>query len=196
MYSPSQTTTHSIVSSIKAESQTIAWLSDVETPIGEMIAAATDTHLVVLEYSRRHRLDQQLARLTRTTGVALERGESRIVGQLRSELDEYFRGERKEFSVPIDARGTPFQMRVWTQLRRIPYGTTTSYGRLALTLGQSEAVRAVARANGDNPLAIIIPCHRVIGADGSLTGYGGGLWRKKKLLDLEARTEALRLPGF
>ena len=184
------------MSSIRAESQTTAWLSDVETPIGEMIAAATDTHLVVLEYSRRHRLDQQLARLTRTTGVVLERGESRIVRQLRNELDEYFRGERKDFSVPVDARGTPFQMRVWTHLRRIPYGTTTSYGRLALTLGQSEAVRAVARANGDNPLAIIIPCHRVIGADGSLTGYGGGLWRKKKLLDLEARTEALRLPGL
>lgn len=184
------------VSSVKAATPTIAWLSDVETPIGEMIAAATDTHLVVLEYSRRHRLDQQLARLTRTTGFVLERGESRIVRELRRELDEYFRGERKEFSVPIDSRGTPFQMRVWTQLRRIPYGTTTSYGRLALTLGQSEAVRAVARANGDNPLAIIIPCHRVIGADGSLTGYGGGLWRKKTLLDLEARTEALRLPGF
>jgi len=184
------------VSSVNAEADTIAWLSDVETPIGEMIAAATETHLVVLEYSRRQRLDQQLARLTRTTGFVLERGDSRIVRELRRELDEYFRGERKVFSVPIDARGTPFQMRVWTQLRRIPYGTTTSYGRLALRLGRSEAVRAVARANGDNPLAIIIPCHRVIGADGSLTGYGGGLWRKKKLLDLEARTEALRLPGF
>ena len=186
----------SIVTTVKAEPRAIAWMSGVDTPIGEMIAAATDTHLVVLEYSRRHRLEAQLARLTRTTGFVLEQGESRIVRQLRGELDEYFRGERKEFSVPIDARGTPFQMRVWTQLRRIPYGTTTSYGRLALTLGSAEAVRAVARANGDNPLAIIIPCHRVIGADGSLTGYGGGLWRKKKLLDLEARTEALRLPGF
>ena len=174
----------------------IAWLSDVETPIGEMIAAATDTHLVALEFARRRTLDAQLERLIRTTGFSLERGESRIVRELRRELTEYFRGERKEFTTPIDARGTPFQMRVWAALRRIPIGTTTSYGRLALSLGQTSAVRAVARANGDNPIAILIPCHRVIGADGSLTGYGGGLWRKKKLLDLEARTEALRLPGL
>jgi AraC family transcriptional regulator, regulatory protein of adaptative response / methylated-DNA-[protein]-cysteine methyltransferase len=174
----------------------VAWLSDVETPIGEMIAGATDTHLVLLEFAHRRSLDAQLERLTRTTGFTLERGESRIVGDLRRELAEYFRGERKEFSIPIDARGTPFQMRVWAALRRIPTGTTTSYARLAMTVGQASAVRAVARANGDNPVAILIPCHRVIGSDGSLTGYGGGLWRKKKLLDLEARTEALRLPGF
>ncbi len=174
----------------------VAWLADVETPIGEMIAGATDTHLVLLEFARRRMLDAQLERLTRMTGLTLERGESRIVRELRRELDEYFRGERKEFTMPIDARGTPFQMRVWAALRRIPTGTTTSYARLAMTVGQASAVRAVARANGDNPIAILIPCHRVIGSDGSLTGYGGGLWRKKKLLDLEARTEALRLPGL
>jgi AraC family transcriptional regulator of adaptative response/methylated-DNA-[protein]-cysteine methyltransferase len=174
----------------------VAWLADVETPIGEMIAGATDTHLVLLEFARRRMLDAQLERLTRMTGLALERGESRIVRELRRELDEYFRGERKEFTTPIDARGTPFQMRVWAALRRIPTGTTTSYARLAMSVGQASAVRAVARANGDNPIAILIPCHRVIGSDGSLTGYGGGLWRKKKLLDLEARTEALRLPGL
>ena len=87
-------------------------------------------------------------------------------------------------------------MRVWSALRRIPSGSTTSYGRLAASLGQPTAVRAVAGANGDNPISILIPCHRVIGSDGSLTGYGGGLWRKKKLLDLEANTEALRLPGL
>lgn len=178
------------------QSPRVAWLSDVDTPIGEMIAGATDTHLVVLEFARRRTLDAQLARLTRTTGFVLERGDSPIARALRRELDEYFRGERKEFTIPIDARGTPFQMRVWSALRRIPTGTTTSYGRLALSLGQPTAVRAVARANGDNPIAILIPCHRVIGSDGSLTGYGGGLWRKKKLLDLEARTEALRLPGL
>lgn len=175
---------------------TIAWLSDVETPIGEMIAGATDTALVVLEFTHRRTLDAQLARLSRSTGLVLERGESRIVRDLRRELAEYFRGQRKEFAIPIDARGTPFQMRVWSALRRIPSGTTTSYGRLATSLGQPTAVRAVARANGDNPISILIPCHRVIGSDGSLTGYGGGLWRKKKLLDLEASTEALRLPGF
>jgi len=184
------------VSSVNTELKPVAWLADVDTPIGEMIAGATDTHLVLLEFARRRMLEQQLERLTRTTGFVLERGESRIVADLRGQLDEYFRGERKEFTIPIDVRGTPFQMRVWAELRRIPTGTTTSYGRLALTVGQPTAVRAVARANGDNPIAILIPCHRVIGSDGSLTGYGGGLWRKKKLLDLEARTEALRLPGL
>ena len=174
----------------------VAWLADIDTPIGEMIAGATDTHLVVLEFARRRTLDTQLERLTRTTGFNLERGDSRIVRQLRGELAEYFRGERKEFTVPIDARGTPFQMRVWAALRQIPTGTTTSYARLAASVGQPAAVRAVGKANGDNPIAILIPCHRVIGSDGSLTGYGGGLWRKKKLLDLEAGAEALRLPGL
>jgi len=180
----------------KVAATQVAWLADVDTPIGEMIAGATDTHLVLLEFARRRTLDAQLERLTRMTGFMLERGESRIVRDLGRELGEYFGGERKEFSIPIDARGTPFQMRVWTALRQIPTGTTTSYGRLAMSLGQASATRAVARANGDNPIAILIPCHRVIGPDGSLTGYGGGLWRKKKLLEIEARAEALRLPGF
>jgi O-6-methylguanine DNA methyltransferase len=184
------------VNTAKPTPSSVAWLADVDTPIGEMIAGATDTHLVLLEFAHRRRLDEQLARLSRTTGLVLERGDSRIVRELRHELDEYFRGKRKEFSIPIDARGTQFQMRVWSELRRIPNGTTTSYGRLAISVGQPSAVRAVARANGDNPISILIPCHRVIGSDGSLTGYGGGLWRKKKLLDLEAKAEALRLPGF
>ena len=122
----------------------VAWLADVETPIGEMIGGATDTHLVLLEFARRRTLDAQLERLTRMTGLTLERGESRIVRELRRELDEYFRGERKEFTIPIDARGTPFQMRVWAALRRIPTGTTTSYARLAMSVGQASAVRAVA----------------------------------------------------
>jgi len=174
----------------------VAWIAGVDTPIGEMIAGATDTHLVLLEFAHRRTLDVQLERLSRATGFTLERGESRIVRELRLELAEYFRGERKDFTTPLDARGTPFQMRVWSELRRIPSGTTTSYARLALSVGQPTAVRAVARANGDNPISILIPCHRVIGSDGSLTGYGGGLWRKRKLLDLEARTEALRLPGL
>ncbi len=184
------------MSAVKTSSPQIAGLADVDTPIGEMVAGATETHLVLLEFTHRRTLDAQLARLSRATGFVLERGESRVVRDLRRELAEYFRGERKEFTIPLDARGTPFQMRVWSALRRIPSGSTTSYGRLAASLGQPTAVRAVAGANGDNPISILIPCHRVIGSDGSLTGYGGGLWRKKKLLDLEANTEALRLPGL
>jgi AraC family transcriptional regulator of adaptative response/methylated-DNA-[protein]-cysteine methyltransferase len=120
-------------------------------------------------------------------------GKSAVIDQLRSELDEYFLGERREFTVPLYAPGTPFQMKVWSQLLRIPVGTTTTYSRVASAIGQPNAVRAVARANGDNRIAILIPCHRVIGSDGSLTGYGGGLWRKKKLLDLEARATELKL---
>ena len=168
-------------------------LTTIATPIGEMIAAATNTHLVLFEFSHRHMLPLQLQRLRAAVGTELVEGESPIIDQLRGELDEYFAGTRREFSVPLYAPGTSFQMRVWDELLRIPPGTTTTYARVAAAIGQPNAVRAVARANGDNRIAILIPCHRVIGSDGSLTGYGGGLWRKKKLLDLEARATELKL---
>ncbi len=171
-------------------------IADIETPIGEMLAAATDTHLLLFEFPRRTLLAAQLERVKRAMDCAFERGETPVFDRLRTELDEYFRGERRVFTVPLYVPGTPFQTRVWDELQRIPIGTTTSYGRLAKTIGQPDAVRAVARANGDNRVAILIPCHRVIGSDGSLTGYGGGLSRKKKLLDLEAKAVALSLPGF
>lgn len=101
------------------------------------------------------------------------------------QLQEYFEGRRTEFSLPLDPEGTEFQKRVWNRLLEIPYGETLTYGQQSAELGDVKAIRAVAAANGRNPLAIIIPCHRVIGADGSLTGYAGGLWRKKWLLDHE-----------
>jgi len=106
--------------------------------------------------------------------------------KLSSQLEEYFSGKRREFDVPLVLPGTPFQQRVWTALQTIPYGSTRSYKKQAEIIGLPNAVRAVARANGDNRIAIIIPCHRVIGADGNLTGYGGGLWRKRYLLNLES----------
>jgi len=168
-------------------------LITIATPVGEMVAAATTTHLVLFEFSRRHMLPLQLQRLQALVGEELVAGESAIIRQLRRELDEYFRGERREFTVPLHAPGTPFQMKVWQELLRIPVGTTTTYSRVASAIGHPSAVRAVARANGDNRIAILIPCHRVIGSDGSLTGYGGGLSRKKKLLDLEARATELKL---
>ena len=173
-----------------------AAVADLDTPIGGMIAAATQTHLVLLEFGRRRTLDRQLERAARATGLRFERGDSPILEQLRRELAEYFRGARRAFDVPLHAPGTPFQMRVWAELQRIAAGTTATYGRVAAAIGHPTAVRAVAHANGDNRIAILIPCHRVIGADGSLTGYGGGLWRKKKLLDLEAQADAPRLPGL
>lgn len=171
-------------------------VTEITTPIGEMVAAATDTHLLLFEFAHRDMLDVQLARVRRAVPSVFEQGESPVFDQLRSEIDEYFAGRRRSFGIPLHVPGTPFQERVWAELQRIPIGTTTSYARVADAIGRPSAVRAVARANGDNRIAIIIPCHRVIGSDGSLTGYGGGLWRKKKLLELEAGMVALRLPGL
>ena len=106
--------------------------------------------------------------------------------EVASQLEEYFAGDRKEFTVPLAPSGTPFQLAVWTQLTKIPYGSTVSYGDIARALGKRPvASRAVGLANGANPISIIVPCHRVIGSDGSLTGYGGGLDRKELLLNLE-----------
>lgn len=108
------------------------------------------------------------------------------LGDCVSQLDEYFGGRRKEFSLKLDLQGTEFQKRVWRDLLRIPFGQTVSYLDIAIAVGTRESTRAVGRANGQNPIAIVVPCHRVIGSDGSLTGYGGGLWRKRWLLNFES----------
>lgn len=108
-----------------------------------------------------------------------------LLEQARQQLDEYFSGSRTEFDLPLSFAGTPFQVSVWNTLQSIPYGQTVSYGQVAQSIGRPSAVRAVGAANGQNPVSIIVPCHRVIGADGSLTGYGGGLWRKEWLLGHE-----------
>jgi len=112
---------------------------------------------------------------------------------VRVQLGEYFAGTREAFDLPLAPVGSPFQLAVWAQLRAIPYGETRTYGELAVRLGQPTAARAVGLANGDNPISVIVPCHRVIGADGSLTGFGGGLERKRILLDLEAGRQTLGL---
>ena len=109
---------------------------------------------------------------------------------VRAQLDAYFAGARRGFDLSVDPAGTPFQRRVWDALRTLPYGTTTTYGALATWIGAPSAARAVGLANGRNPLSVIVPCHRVVGADGSLTGYGGGLTRKKFLLEHEHRVSA------
>ena len=119
-------------------------------------------------------------------------GEHRHLAQIERELREYFDGTRTKFETPVALTGSPFQTRVWQALLDIPAGATRSYGQLAAAIGQPSAVRAVGRANGDNRLSIIVPCHRVIGADGALTGYGGGLARKQKLLDLEHAARGAR----
>jgi AraC family transcriptional regulator of adaptative response/methylated-DNA-[protein]-cysteine methyltransferase len=169
------------------------YMSPIETPIGEMIAGATDAHLVMFEFEHRRMYNTQIERLRAALSAELVPGESLVFDVLRQQLAEYFDRRRRDFTVPLLTPGTPFQMKVWNALQQIPTGATTSYKRLAESIGQPDAIRAVARANGDNRIAILIPCHRVIGSDGQLVGYGGGLWRKRKLLDLEARAVNLSL---
>jgi AraC family transcriptional regulator of adaptative response/methylated-DNA-[protein]-cysteine methyltransferase len=155
------------------------------TPLGPMLAAASDDALCLLEFTDRRMLETQLQRLGRRNAGAPVPGANDVLQQTERELNAYFAGSSREFTVPLAPAGTEFQHRVWDILRTIPYGTTRSYGAQATLIGAPTATRAVARANGDNPIAIIIPCHRVVGADGKLTGYGGGLWRKQWLLDHE-----------
>ncbi|MBN1220458.1 MAG: methylated-DNA--[protein]-cysteine S-methyltransferase [Anaerolineae bacterium] len=119
-----------------------------------------------------------------------------VMAEAVTQLDEYFRGERKEFSLKLAPEGTDFQQKVWAQLAKIPYGETASYLNVARAIGDPKAIRAVGAANGQNPIAIIIPCHRVVGSDGKLTGYGGGVWRKEWLLNHERRHSSGQLPLF
>lgn len=164
------------------------WL---ETPVGPMLAVADDAGLCLLEFVDRRMLPAQIESVRRRFKTALVPGEHPILDQTETELNEYFAGKRKTFSMPLNYEGTPFQMKVWDALLNIPYGETASYGQQAVRIGDAKAVRAVASANGANRIAVIIPCHRVIAADGSLHGYGGGLWRKQKLLDLERGEQSL-----
>jgi AraC family transcriptional regulator of adaptative response/methylated-DNA-[protein]-cysteine methyltransferase len=162
----------------------------IATSLGEMVAGATDRGVCLLAWVDGRHLDSHLASLSAVLGapVADEGGAegNPHLRNLRARLDQYFRGEVREFDIPLDPVGTPFQRRVWEGLRQIPYGTTTSYAAQAAALGRPTAVRAVAAANGKNKISIVIPCHRVVGSTGSLTGYAGGLLRKQALLDLEA----------
>lgn len=165
--------------------RTVVQIQRIPTPLGPMVAGATDTALVLLEFGERRMLATQLERLRRRLGCAMVPGSNPVTALVAAEIEGYFAGTLERFTVPIEDPGTDFQRTVWAALRAIPYATTTTYRDLARAIGRPSAVRAVARANGDNRLAVIIPCHRVVGADGSLTGYGGGLWRKQRLLELE-----------
>ncbi|MFN0135867.1 MAG: bifunctional transcriptional activator/DNA repair enzyme AdaA [Phycisphaerae bacterium] len=158
------------------------WLS---TPLGSMLAIACDEGLALLEFVDRRMLATNIVRVRSRLGRPVVAGDHTVIRQVEHELAEYFDGKRSEFETPLVTCGTPFQERVWRELRAIGYGETRSYAQVAAAIGQRSAVRAVAAANGDNRIAILIPCHRVIGSNGQLTGYGGGLWRKQRLLDLE-----------
>jgi AraC family transcriptional regulator of adaptative response/methylated-DNA-[protein]-cysteine methyltransferase len=154
-----------------------------------MIAGATDAALCLLEFADRRIIELQLRRVRKYLNAYFIPSSNSILQHTAEELGAYFMRTLREFTIPLSAPGTAFQQTMWNYLQRIPYGQTRSYRDVATGLGIPNSVRAVARANGDNRLAIIIPCHRVIGSDGDLTGYGGGLWRKRRLLDIE-RTPA------
>ncbi len=158
--------------------------SYVDSPVGRLLLAGAKDGLALIGFPSGRRPREPSASWTRDDGAFAE-----VVAQLRS----YFAGERLEFSLPLQPGGTPFQERVWSALRAIPFGATISYGELARRIGQPLAARAVGAANGANPLPIVVPCHRVIGADHTLTGFGGGLETKRYLLAHEARFT--RRPG-
>lgn len=167
------------------EDARVVTVTRISTPLGQVLAGVSRGKVVVLEYADRRALHTQLDRLKKALACVFVPGEDPLLTRLAEQFDEYFDGRRAEFDVPLETAGTPFQEQVWAALREIPPGTVRSYLDVAKAIGRPTATRAVARANGDNRLAILIPCHRVIGADGSLTGYGGGLWRKKRLLEVE-----------
>ncbi|WP_323379318.1 methylated-DNA--[protein]-cysteine S-methyltransferase [Streptomyces durbertensis] len=148
----------------------------VDSPIGPLTLVATEGVLSAV-YMSEHRHRPPVETFGRPDAAAFER--------VTAELAEYFAGERTEFSVPVRAAGTEFQRTVWAELRKIPYGRTITYGELAARIGRPSAARAVGAANGRNPVSVIVPCHRVVGGGGSLTGYAGGLARKERLLALE-----------
>jgi AraC family transcriptional regulator of adaptative response/methylated-DNA-[protein]-cysteine methyltransferase len=173
------------ISPNKSANHQIINITRILTPLGPMLAGAARDGICLLEFSDRRMLETQFSRLRKWFDAELVPGNSPYFESLSQQLEAYFKGELKDFDLPIAAPGTDFQKEVWKALLKIPYGETRSYKQIAALIQRPTAVRAVARANGDNRLAILIPCHRVIGDNGKLTGYGGGLWRKQYLLELE-----------
>lgn len=157
----------------------------IATPLGPMLCIASDDGVCLLEFMERRMLVRQIERVAKRTPGAFVPQRNSVIEALICELGEYFAGTRQDFEVPLEAPGSPFQGEVWRALRQIPYGETRTYAQLATELGRERAQRAVGRANGDNRIAIIVPCHRVIRTDGALGGYGGLVWRKQALLELE-----------
>ncbi len=159
---------------------------DIPSLLGPMIAGSTGKGVCFLEWHDRGGVDRIKERVKKRYRLPLLQGSDKYLNMLEKELTQYFKGKLKGFRVFIDVSGTPFEKVVWQQLLVIPYGEISTYGQIARQAGKPEAVRAVGRANGANYLSIVIPCHRVIRTDGELGGYGGKLWRKKLLLELES----------
>ena len=157
----------------------------IETPIGDMIAVSSKSHLHLLEFVGRKALPTELSKLHAMAKGEIGIGKYAPTEQVRAELTAYFEGRSAEFATPLALHGSAFARSVWAELQKIPAGATRSYSQIAAQIGRPTATRAVAGANGANQIALVIPCHRVLGADGTLTGYGGGLWRKQRLLEIE-----------
>ena len=179
----------------KSKARNVIDLCRLETPLGTMFACATAQGICLLEFSDRKMLETEFKSLARQLDAVILQGDNPHFLTLKTQLAAYFEGKLKTFNVALHTPGTAFQQQVWESLQQIPYGSTRSYLQQATALQKAGAVRAVANANGMNRISILIPCHRITGADGSLTGYGGGVWRKKWLLELEQQQHApLKLP--
>jgi O-6-methylguanine DNA methyltransferase len=168
---------------------------DIKTPLGNMTAAATRKGICLLEFNNGERVKNEFEDLMKIFDAGAKEGGNMHLNLLKKELDEYFARNRKEFTVSLDIPGSDFQIKVWEQILLIPYGKTISYKEQAEAMGNADAVRAVAHANGQNRVSIVIPCHRVIGSNGKLVGYGGGLPKKKWLIDFEKGISANQ-PGL
>lgn len=167
---------------------TAAW---IDTPLGGMVCVADRDRMHLLEFVERRALLTEMRRLSKAAHGRIGLGRTAMTDRVETQLAAYFAKESCSFDLALAQNGTPFQNLVWAELMRIPMGATVSYSELARRMGRPEATRAIARANGANQIAVVIPCHRVLGADGALTGYGGGLWRKEALL----RHEGSRPPA-
>ena len=162
-------------------------IKHIDTPVGKMRIGASDEGICLFDFQYRKSIDSIMKRIETLSGKKFAEGEHTHFKLLEQQIGEYFTGTRKDFDLPLHLVGTPFQKSVWEGLLKIPYGETRSYKQQSIFLGNEKAIRAVATANGENGIAIIVPCHRVIGTNGTLVGYGGGLQRKKWLLDHERK---------
>lgn len=169
--------------------KSVLYASWIDSPFGPMLAVANKEHLYLLEFVQRKGLERKIERMRLKTKSIILPGAPEPIKSIKEELQLYFAGKLKIFKTPIYIYGTDFQKKAWEALIKIPYGTTRSYKEQAAIIGKASAFRAVANANGSNQLAIIIPCHRIINSDGNLGGYGGGLHRKKWLLDFELKNK-------
>jgi AraC family transcriptional regulator of adaptative response/methylated-DNA-[protein]-cysteine methyltransferase len=172
----------------RSRGKALLFASWIETPLGPMLAIAGDEGLELLEFVDRRALETELRGLQRTWAAGIVPGDHPVLRRAEQQLREYFAGTRRDFDLPLHQRGSAFQTAAWRALCEIPYGETRSYSDMARRVGSPGAVRAIGRVNGQNRIAIVVPCHRVIRSDGSLCGYGGGRWRKQWLLDFEGRS--------